>query len=70
MELSDDGTELTADWNSTTYDDSGWKSGAGQFGYGDGDETTQLDYGPDANNKYISYYFRKNLLFGYVGQIR
>ena len=63
----DDGTEPTADWNSTTYDDSGWKSGAGQFGYGDGDETTLLEYGPDANNKYISYYFRKKFnCSGYV----
>jgi hypothetical protein len=55
----DDGTEPAANWNSATFNDSGWKSGSGQFGYGDGDETTQLDFGPDTNNKYISYYFRK-----------
>lgn len=48
-------------WNSAGFDDSGWKEGQGELGYGDGDETTILDYGPDANNKYITYYFRKEI---------
>ena len=48
-------------WNSAGFDDSGWKEGAGELGYGDGGETTVLDFGPDANNKYITYYFRKEI---------
>jgi hypothetical protein len=48
-------------WNSTGFDDSGWKEGQGELGYGDGDETTILDFGPDSNNKYITYYFRKEI---------
>ncbi len=48
-------------WNSSGFDDSGWKEGQGELGYGDGDETTTLDFGPDANNKYITYYFRKEI---------
>ena len=32
----------------------------GELGYGDGGENTVLNYGPDPDNKYISYYFRTN----------
>jgi hypothetical protein len=56
----DDNTQPAASWKSLSYDDSSWKSGNGQLGYGDSDETTVLDFGIDTNNKYITYYFRKN----------
>ena len=46
-------------WNQPFFDESGWKSGAAQLGYGDGDETTVLGYGSDPNNKTPAYYFRK-----------
>jgi hypothetical protein len=55
----DDNTVPASSWKTVSYDDSGWKSGNGQLGYGDGDEATTLGYGSDANNKYITYYFRK-----------
>ena len=32
-----------ADWRSYNFDDSAWKAGAGEFGYGDGDETTVVE---------------------------
>ena len=48
-----------AGWNSLGFDDSQWKSGPAELGYGDGDEKTILSYGGNANNKFISYYFRK-----------
>lgn len=46
-------------WTAPEFDDQGWLTGAGQLGYGDGDEATVIRYGPDANNKRISYYFRR-----------
>jgi hypothetical protein len=46
-------------WKSISYDDITWKTGSGQFGYGEGDEKTVIGYGPDQNNKYITSYFRK-----------
>jgi hypothetical protein len=48
-------------WNSAGFDDAAWKEGQGELGYGDGGETTILDFGPDTNNKYITYYFRKEI---------
>jgi len=39
-------------WTDVDYDDSGWPIGTGQFGYGDGDETTVVA------SRHISYLFR------------
>ena len=54
----DDGTDQQTAWRFPGFDDSAWQSGQGQFGYGDGDETTILDFGPDPNNKVVTSYFR------------
>ncbi len=45
-------------WYSPSYIDSSWKSGFGQFGYGEGDEQTLISYGPNPLNKYVTTYFR------------
>jgi len=53
---------LPADnWNNESYDDSSWKEGQAQLGYGDRfpDVKTLLGYGGDPNNKYTAAYFRK-----------
>ena len=55
----DDGSDQGSAWNTTDFDDSGWDSGNAQLGYGDGDESTILSYGPNGDNKYITTYFRK-----------
>ena len=55
----DDGSNQGTTWKETSYDDSSWSSGNAQLGYGDGDETTTLSYGGNSQNKYITYYFRK-----------
>jgi hypothetical protein len=54
----DNGTFPGATWNSPGFDDSTWKTGNAQLGYGDGDEATVVSYGPSQNNKYITTYFR------------
>ncbi|EAR08643.1 choice-of-anchor J domain-containing protein [Reinekea blandensis] len=46
-------------WNTLEFDDSGWARGNAQLGYGDGDEVTELSFGPDADNKFTTTYFRK-----------
>ena len=54
----DDGSDQGTAWYATNFDDAGWAAGPSQLGYGDGDEATLLGYGPDANNKYVTTYFR------------
>ncbi len=54
----DNGTNQGTAWKEMSFDDSSWASGNAQLGYGDGDETTELSYGGNSNNKYITYYFR------------
>jgi hypothetical protein len=53
------GKDLGNSWRSPTYNDSSWKSGKAQLGYGDGDEVTTLSFGSNSKNKYPTYYFRK-----------
>ncbi len=57
----DNGTDQGTTWRGTGFDDSGWASGPAELGYGDGDEATVVSYGPNANNKYVTTYFRKTL---------
>jgi hypothetical protein len=55
----DDGSNQETAWRALTFDDSKWKSGKAQLGYNDGDETTVVGYGNDAQRKFITTYFRK-----------
>ncbi len=61
----DQGQGIDPDWYLPDYqiNDSMWKEGPSQLGYGDGDEKTVLSYGNDANNKYVTTYFRKTFNF-------
>ncbi|MEO1437170.1 MAG: alkaline phosphatase PhoX, partial [Bacteroidota bacterium] len=56
---NDSGTDLTAEnWTALNYNDTTWAFGDAILGYGNGNETTTLDFGPDAANKYPTYYLR------------
>jgi hypothetical protein len=46
-------------WRQSGFNDSGWSSGAGQFGYGQGDEQTAVSFGVDDFEKNTTTYFRK-----------
>ena len=46
------------DWQTPGFDDSTWGAGRAQLGYGDGDETTVVGFGPNAGAKYRTTYFR------------
>ena len=54
----DSGTDPGMNWNLATFDDSAWKSGAGQLGYGDGDEGTVITRTSPSQS---SVYFRKTI---------
>jgi len=49
----DNGSNQGTAWKEVGFDDSGWATGFAQFGFGDGDETTEVESG------HICYYFRK-----------
>ena len=53
----DTGTDRGTAWLALGYDDTAWRSGAAQLGYGDGDEATVLSRTPVVP----SYYFRRRL---------
>ena len=57
-----DGSDQGTAWRNPGFDDSAWSSGLAQLGYGDGDEQTVVGYGPDADNKYSTTYFRKTFV--------
>jgi hypothetical protein len=54
----DDGSDQVTAWRSLNFNDDSWAAGPAQLGYGDGDETTVVGYGPDSGNKYVTTYFR------------
>jgi hypothetical protein len=55
----DNGSDQGTAWRAASFNDSTWPSGPAQLGYGDGDEATTVGFGPDANNKFITTYFRR-----------
>ena len=54
----DNGSDQGTAWRSPSFDDSGWAVGQAPFGYGQANLTTPVSFGNDANNKYITTYFR------------
>ncbi|NQU22560.1 MAG: CotH kinase family protein, partial [Candidatus Nealsonbacteria bacterium] len=54
----DKGSEPAANWFAADYVDDDWQSGPAEFGYGDNDEETVVDYGGDSANRYVTTYFR------------
>ena len=55
----DDGSDQGTAWRASDFSDASWNSGPAQLGYGDGDESTIVDYGPNPNARYITTYFRR-----------
>ena len=58
----DDGSEPALDWGSLSFDDIFWQWGSAKLGYGNGDEETELSFGPDPLSRYITYYFRQSFV--------
>lgn len=58
----DNGTDQGTTWTSLNFVDNTWSAGQAELGYGDGDEVTIVNYGPNRNNKHITTYFRHSFL--------
>ncbi|MBY0503203.1 MAG: metallophosphoesterase [Bryobacteraceae bacterium] len=66
---NDRGTDLGTAWRAPGFSDAAWPSGAAQLGYGDGDERSVVGYGPNANAKYITTYFRRGFTVANPAQL-
>lgn len=58
-EYNDKGQDLGTSWTQPGYDDSAWSNGVARLGYGDPATVTTVSFGPQANNKYVTTYFRR-----------
>lgn len=55
----DNGSNAGTAWKETGFNDSGWASGNGELGYGDGGEATVVSYGSNESAKHVTTYFRR-----------
>lgn len=65
---NESGADLGTTWRDAGFDDSSWLSGAGQLGYGDGDEGTLIGFGPATNKNKITY-FRNTFVVADTGAV-
>ncbi len=65
----DNGSNQGTAWRATSFNDSTWKSGKAQLGYGDGDEATVVSFGSNANSKFITTYFRQSFNVANAAQV-
>jgi hypothetical protein len=65
----DNGADAGTAWRTPGFTDAAWSSGAAQIGYGDGDEQTTAQFGPDPNDKFITTYFRRTFSATNVSRI-
>ncbi|MCW5920378.1 MAG: hypothetical protein KIS71_11420, partial [Bacteroidetes bacterium] len=52
----DNGTNQGTAWRDSNFSDASWSSGNAKFGYGEGDESTIVSFGPNAANKFVTTY--------------
>ncbi len=63
----DNGSNQGTAWRANAFNDAAWSTGTAELGYGDGDETTVVSYGPSSSNKFITTYFRKTITIPNAG---
>jgi hypothetical protein len=54
----DNGSDQGTAWRAPSFNDSAWRSGRAQLGYGDGDEATVIQGGP-STARFVTTYFRR-----------
>jgi tetratricopeptide (TPR) repeat protein len=66
----DAGKPASGGWNAGDFDASAWRSGRAQFGYGDDDEVTVIEFGDDPEHKHPTAYFRRTFEISELGSLR
>ncbi len=65
---NDSGSDQGTAWRGTGFADGSWASGPAPLGYGESGLGTAVGYGPNANGKWITTYFRKTVPVANRGQ--
>ena len=58
----DNGQDPGAAWMTRAFNDDSWKLGEAELGYGDGDETTVISFGPSSSSKFPTSWFRHTFI--------
>jgi RNA polymerase sigma factor (sigma-70 family) len=64
----DDGSDQGTNWRTANFDDTSWKSGLAELGYGDGNEATRVEdnatpgFNARDTEHYITTYFRRSFV--------
>lgn len=66
----DTGVDPGPSWAQPGFDDSTWSSGPAQFGYGEGDESTVVDFGSSPQDRHLTTWFRTTFELGDVEEWR
>lgn len=66
----DNGSNQGSSWRFNNFNDASWDAGPAELGYGDGDESTVVSYGPSSSNKHITTYFRHSFNIDDVSQYK
>jgi hypothetical protein len=66
----DNGSNQGTAWRATAFNDASWSEGPAELGYGDGDEATVVEFGPNPNNKFIATYFRRQIAVAGAAALR
>lgn len=61
--FNDSGLDAGSAWREPAFDDSTWPAAQAPFGYGEDYVNTEVSYGPDPGNRYITTYLRKEFVF-------
>lgn len=54
----DNGSDQGTAWRDPGFNDTAWPAGAAPLGYGDGDEQTVVNAGPNGGGRFVTTYFR------------
>lgn len=57
----DNGVDPGPTWRDLGFDDTAWKLGPAELGYGEGDEATLVRFGPNADQRHITTWFRRTI---------
>jgi hypothetical protein len=66
----DDGSDQGTAWRQRNFDDSQWPIGSAEFGYGERDEVTTNQFGPNPADKFVTTYYRTSFVHTNIARFK